>query len=147
MRIATLLQLVIASLCGLLFGAGMIISDMVDPNKVIGFLNISGDWDPSLMFVMGGGLAVFAPLYHLFIKKRNNSISGDKLALPSNTNIDTNLIVGAVFFGAGWGLAGFCPGPAITSLSAGSTTILCFVASMSVGMWAAKNYLHHQRAS
>lgn len=134
----------VAGLAGLLFGAGMIVSAMVDPNKVIGFLNISADWDPSLALVMGGALAVFTPIYHVFIKKRAVSINGQPLVPPASSKIDNNLILGAVFFGAGWGLAGFCPGPAITSITGGSTVILAFVASMLVGMFVANRYLARQ---
>lgn len=135
----------VAGLAGLLFGAGMIVSAMVDPNKVIGFLNISGDWDPSLALVMGGALAVFSPLYHLLIKKRRVAINGATLVPPASSKIDSNLILGAVFFGAGWGLAGFCPGPAITSISGGSTVVLAFVGCMLIGMFIANRYLAMQR--
>lgn len=138
---SNLMMLIIATLAGLLFGAGMIISAMVDPNKVIGFLDITGNWDPSLAFVMGGALAVFSPLYHLLIKKRSAAISGKPFALPTNQKIDKNVILGALFFGAGWGLAGFCPGPAITSISGGSAVILIFVASMLIGVLFGNKYL------
>lgn len=132
-----MLTLLIALLAGLLFGAGMIISEMVNPNKVIAFLDIIGDWDPSLMFVMGGALAVFTPFYHLLIKKRSNAINGDKFSFTSNKNIDKKLIFGAILFGAGWGLAGFCPGPAVTSILGGSASIFLFIICMLIGITGA----------
>jgi hypothetical protein len=131
---------VIALISGILFGAGMIISQMVDPAKVLGFLDISGNWDPSLAFVMGGALAVFTPCYHLLIKKRSHALNGEKFSWTSNTEIDGKLISGAAIFGAGWGLAGICPGPAMSSIGGGSLTIIAFVLSMVSGMMLAKRY-------
>lgn len=135
------IRIVIGFISGLLFGIGMIISGMVDPNKVIGFLNVTGDWDPSLMFVMGGALAVFTPIYHFFIKQRTEAISGDKLTWTSNTQVDSTLILGAAIFGAGWGIAGFCPGPAMASIGGGTNIVLAFVLSMIVGIVHANQYL------
>jgi len=135
-----IIRISISLLAGLLFGMGMIISEMVNPAKVIGFLDITGNWDPSLAFVMGGALAVFTPIYHFVIKKRAYAINGDKFTCPSNTKVDGTLISGAVIFGAGWGLAGFCPGPAITSIFSGSNIILAFILSMIVGNILAKQY-------
>lgn len=136
-----LLKIIVSMISGLLFGAGMIISEMVNPVKVIGFLDITGNWDPSLAFVMGGALAVFTPIYHLVIKKRSHAINGDSFSWTSNTKVDYTLIAGAAIFGAGWGIAGFCPGPAITSVGSGSNIILAFILSMIVGMVHAKQYL------
>ncbi|HEY7866619.1 MAG TPA: YeeE/YedE family protein [Psychromonas sp.] len=135
-----IMRISVALLAGLLFGMGMIISEMVNPAKVIGFLDITGNWDPSLAFVMGGALAVFTPIYHFIIKKRAHALNGDKFAWTSNTKIDGSLISGALIFGAGWGLAGFCPGPAITSIASGSNIILAFILSMIVGIILAKQY-------
>lgn len=135
------IRIVIGFISGALFGAGMIISGMVDPSKVIGFLNISGNWDPSLMFVMGGAITVFAPIYHLVIKKRSTAINGEKFAYSNSTKIDGKLIWGAIIFGAGWGLAGFCPGPAITSIGGGTNIIFAFILSMLVGIVLANQYL------
>lgn len=134
MKATQVLTSLIAGISGLLFGAGMIISGMVDPNKVIGFLNVTGNWDPSLAFVMGGALLVFAPLYHLFIKPRKSALNGEQLTTLSKQKIDTHLLLGALFFGIGWGLAGFCPGPVMASLGSASATIWLFLASMIVGM-------------
>lgn len=136
-----LFRMFIGLLSGLFFGAGMVISGMVDPVKVIGFLNFTGDWDPSLAFVMGGALSVFTPFYHLVIKKRDHAVSGDKFNWTSNTTVDGTLLSGAAIFGIGWGLAGFCPGPAVTSLAGGSPIILVFVAFMVLGMAYVNQYL------
>lgn len=134
-------RILIGFISGALFGAGMIISGMVDPTKVISFLNITGDWDPSLIFVMGGALAVFTPIYHLVIKKRKTAISGDDFTWTTNNKVDGTLIWGAIIFGAGWGLAGFCPGPAMASIGGGTNIILAFVLSMLVGIVHANQYL------
>lgn len=119
---------------GLLFGLGMVLSGMTDPYKVIGFLDITGNWIPDLAFVMGGGLLVFLPSYFLLIKKKAKPELSDKFCVPENNSIDTKLIIGAMFFGLGWGLVGFCPGPVITSLSSGNTTVYLFVICMAIGM-------------
>ena len=136
-----IIDLVVAGLAGLLFGSGMIISGMVDPNKVIGFLDIFGLWDPSLAFVMGGALLIFAPGYHFLIKPRSRAINGDEIACPSNTKVDGLLISGAAIFGIGWGLAGFCPGPIVASIGGGSHVVLAFLAAMLLGMLLANKYI------
>lgn len=136
-----MLKVIIGLISGILFGSGMIISNMVDPTKVIGFLNVTGNWDPSLAFVMGGALAVFTPIYHLVIKKRSHALNGEKMSWTSNTQIDRTLIIGAAIFGAGWGVAGFCPGPAVASIGGGSMTIFVFILSMLIGIVFAKQYL------
>jgi uncharacterized membrane protein YedE/YeeE len=135
------IRILMGLISGALFGSGMIISGMVNPEKVIGFLNITGDWDPSLIFVMGGALAVFTPIYHLVIKKRSHAISGDPFTWTTNTTVDGTLIWGAIIFGVGWGLAGFCPGPAIASVAGGTNIILAFILSMLVGIIHANQYL------
>jgi uncharacterized membrane protein YedE/YeeE len=137
-----MMKTVIALISGILFGSGMIVSQMVDPLKVLGFLNFTGNWDPSLAFVMGGALAVFIPCYHLLIKKRSHALNGETFSWTSNTKIDSRLIIGAAIFGAGWGLSGICPGPAISSLGGGSLTISAFVLSMAGGMILAKPFAH-----
>jgi len=107
----------IASLiCGVLFGLGLAISGMINPAKVIGFLDITGAWDPSLAFVMGGAVLVTATAFR-FILKRPNPVLADTFQLPTRRDFDKHLIAGAAIFGAGWGLAGLCPGPAIASLA------------------------------
>ncbi len=120
-------------LVGLLFGLGLILSGMTDPGKVIGFLDLAGNWDPSLALVMGGAIAVGFFAFAL-AKKRTLSFLGGAMRLPSSHQIDRKLVVGAVLFGAGWGLAGFCPGPALVSLASGQTKAAVFVLFMLAGM-------------
>jgi len=112
----------------------MNISGMVDPANIFAFLDITGDWDPSLAFVMGGALLVFTPFYHFIIKPRSKTVDGNAISLPTNTKIDRKLILGASIFGLGWGIGGICPGPAAASLGEGSITIISFIASMLIGM-------------
>lgn len=119
---------------GLLFGLGMVISGMADPAKVVGFLDIAGDWDPSLMFVMGGALMVFMPAYFFLIKPKNKPVNAEKFCLATNQSLDSRLISGAAIFGIGWGLAGICPGPALSSLALGNPGVWIFFASMMVGL-------------
>lgn len=128
-----------ALLSGLLFGIGMALSGMTNPENVIGFLDVTGAWNPSLIFVVGGALLVFAPAYHFLIKPQAKALSGDVLSLPTKVQLDSKLISGAVLFGVGWGLAGICPGPAITSLAFGNLDIAIFIASMVFGSLLAKH--------
>lgn len=108
--------------------------------KIIAFLNVSGDWDPSLAFVMIGAIGVFSPIYHLFIKKRQQAIYGEPLTCIQHKNVDMHLIIGAVIFGIGWGLGGFCPGPAITSMANISPIIVIFIASLLLGSFLGRRY-------
>eukprot|EP01030_Chromulinospumella_sphaerica_P017919 gene17919-17764_t len=103
---------VVSGIAGLVFGWGLIISGMANPAKVIGFLDLSMPWDPSLMFVMGGAIALGLPGF-LLAKRLKNSLMGMPMNLPTHTQIDKKLLLGAVLFGAGWGIGGFCPGPAV----------------------------------
>lgn len=118
---------------GLLFGLGLIVSGMTDPSKVLGFLDLAGTWDPSLAFVMGGGILVGLGAFAV-AKTRTTNFLGGALHLPTSTAIDKRLIGGGLLFGAGWGLAGFCPGPAIVSMGAGQPKAAVFVAAMLAGM-------------
>ena len=120
-------------LVGLLFGMGLILSGMTDPGKVIGFLDLFGAWDPSLALVMGGAIGVGFFAFAL-AKKRTANFLGGALHLPKSNDIDRPLVIGAVLFGAGWGLAGFCPGPALVSLAAGQPKAAVFVVFMLAGM-------------
>ena len=120
-------------LVGLLFGLGLILSGMTDPGKVLGFLDIAGIWDPSLALVMGGAIAVGFFAFAI-AKKRTVNFLGGALHLPKSNEIDKPLVIGAMMFGAGWGLAGFCPGPAIVSLASGQIKAAMFVVFMLVGM-------------
>lgn len=121
-------------LIGLLFGLGLMISGMTDPGKVLGFLDLAGLWDPSLAFVMGGAVAV-GVFGFAFARKRTQSFWGEAMHMPSARHIDRRLVIGSSMFGVGWGLAGFCPGPALVSAAAGHPKALGFVAAMLVGMW------------
>ena len=122
-------------LVGLIFGIGLILSGMTDPGKVIGFLDLFGNWDPSLAFVMGGAILVGAFAFTV-AKKRTTSVLGGAMQLPTARHVDKRLILGSLAFGAGWGLAGFCPGPALVSLGAGEVKAAVFVLAMLIGMLA-----------
>ncbi|QEK95508.1 YeeE/YedE family protein [Achromobacter insolitus] len=123
----------IAFVSGLVFGLGLIISGMANPAKVLGFLDVAGAWDPSLAFVMGGAVLVTAVGFAL-LRRRRVSVSGEPLRWPTATRVDVRLAVGSLAFGVGWGLAGFCPGPALVAASAGVPEALIFVAAMVAGM-------------
>ncbi len=118
---------------GLLFGLGLMLSGMTDPGKVLGFLDLTGLWDPSLALVMGGAIAVGVFAFSL-AKKRSLSFFGDALRLPTQERITKRLVLGSLLFGAGWGLAGFCPGPALVSMAAGQSKAALFVVFMLIGM-------------
>lgn len=127
------MQKLSAFIVGLLFGLGLILSGMTDPGKVQGFLDLFGNWDPSLAFVMGGAIAVGFFAYAL-AKQRTRSFLGGAMHLPKATSIDKRLVIGSLTFGAGWGLAGFCPGPGLVSMASGEVKGLVFVAAMVAGM-------------
>ncbi len=135
------MRILVSLICGTLFGAGLYISSMIDPQKVLGFLDIwaiaDGGWDPSLAFVMGGGLAVAMPIFQ-FAKKRSQAVCGGDMSLPTNKAINRRLILGGVLFGTGWGLVGYCPGPALSALAFGQTDTVLFVVAMLAGMAGAR---------
>ena len=118
---------------GLLFGLGLMLSGMTDPGKVIGFLDLFGSWDPSLALVMGGAIMVGFFAFAV-AKKRTTTFLGGVLRFPTNRDLDKKLVIGSLMFGAGWGLAGFCPGPALVSMADGQPKALVFVVAMLVGM-------------
>jgi len=118
---------------GLIFGLGLIVAGMANPAKVLGFLDLAGNWDPSLAFVMAGAIAVAAPAF-AFAKRRSRSLAGQPMRLPTARQIDRRLIAGSLLFGVGWGLAGICPGPALVLLGSGATKGLVFVVAMLGGM-------------
>jgi uncharacterized membrane protein YedE/YeeE len=118
---------------GLVFGLGLLVSGMADPGKVKGFLDLAGAWDPSLAFVMGGAVLVGFFAFR-FADGRAKSLLGGAIQVPTRRDIDLRLIAGSAVFGVGWGLAGYCPGPALVSLGAGQDKALVFVAAMLAGM-------------
>lgn len=124
--------------CGILFGIGMQVSGMVLPEKVLGFLDVTGEWDISLAFVMGGALAVFLPCYQFIIKGRSHSLIQEPMNLPTKSQIDPPLIIGAICFGIGWGLAGICPAPALTSLAAPHLKLILFIVMLALGQFIAR---------
>ncbi len=125
-----------ALLIGVLFGLGLAVSGMISPAKVIGFLDISGQWDPTLAFVMGGAVLVAMPAFWA-AKKARKPLLAAEFRLPTRKDIDGKLLLGAAVFGIGWGLAGFCPGPAIAALSSLQWPVLGFVVAMLAGQWLA----------
>ncbi len=133
------MRMFVALLAGTLFGLGLAVSGMANPAKVIGFLDVAGDWDPTLAFVMGGALLVAIPAFHVIFKRPRPVLAKD-FDLPGNKGVDTRLLGGSVLFGIGWGLSGFCPGPAVTALvpalAAGIVPVFVFVAAMLAGMAA-----------
>lgn len=124
---------VAALLAGLLFGCGLILSGMINPAKVLGFLDIAGAWDPSLAFVMAGAIAAAAPAFFC-ARKMPRSLTGEPVRLPAASRVDRRLLAGSALFGIGWGIAGFCPGPAVAGVGAGEPKALLFVLAMLAGM-------------
>jgi len=129
-------NLVAAFICGLLFGSGLQISGMTDPNKIFGFLDFFGTWDPSLALVMATAVVTTA-IGYVLAHQRGKPVLAGKNAWPTKTQIDSSLMIGAVIFGTGWGLVGLCPGPALVNLTSLSPKIAGFVAAVALGMVAA----------
>ncbi|HJV72869.1 MAG TPA: DUF6691 family protein [Noviherbaspirillum sp.] len=127
------MNMLISFLAGLIFGIGLIVAGMANPAKVLGFLDLAGNWDPSLAFVMGGAISVGAVAF-AFARRRTLSLLGLPMRLQSSRSIDRRLVGGSFLFGIGWGLAGICPGPALVLFGAGFKEGLIFVASMLAGM-------------
>jgi uncharacterized protein len=127
------MKLVMALLAGLVFGLGLIVSGMTDPSKVTGFLDLAGAWDPSLAFVMGGAIVVGLIAFRM-ARTRTQALLGGAMQLPATRQIDRRLVLGGLTFGVGWGLAGFCPGPALASLATGGAKPLIFTGAMLLGM-------------
>lgn len=139
------MKAIVSLLTGVMFGAGLCISGMVNPAKVIGFLDVTGQWDPSLAFVMAGGLSVMF-IANLVGRKMNRPLYEEYWRLPTKSKIDAPLIVGAAVFGIGWGVGGFCPGPALTAIAYSNSTLLLGVAAYIVGA-AIAVYIRGARAS
>ncbi|HEX7843653.1 MAG TPA: DUF6691 family protein [Kofleriaceae bacterium] len=129
-------SIVLALLAGALFGAGLVVSGMTQPARVLGFLDPLGRWDPSLLFVMGSALAVYAALFRAIRRHRGQPWLEARFHVPSRRDIDPPLILGAALFGIGWGLGGLCPGPGIVAAASGSASALAFVIAMLAGMYA-----------
>jgi uncharacterized protein len=127
------MNILMTFIVGLVFGIGLIVSGMTDPAKVIGFLDLAGNWDPSLAFVMGGAILVGLVGFRI-AGKRERSLLGEAMRLPTATRIDRRLVLGSLVFGAGWGLAGYCPGPALASLATGDPKPWVFELAMVAGM-------------
>jgi uncharacterized protein len=128
-----MLKMLVNLFAGVLFGLGLAVSGMVDPQKVIGFLDVAGHWDPTLAFVMGGALLVAIPAFRL-IFRHSRPVLADDFDLPTKDSLDASLLGGAALFGVGWGLSGFCPGPSVTALASGLVPVFAFVAAMIAGM-------------
>ena len=131
------MERVVPLICGVIFGLGLAISGMINPAKVIGFLDVTGNWDPSLAFVMGGAVVVTAGAFR-FILKWKKPLLSDVFHLPSREDLDRRFLGGAVIFGAGWGLSGLCPGPAIASLAFINPKIGIFIIAMVIGSYLAR---------
>ena len=127
----------ISLLAGIIFGTGLVISEMINPEKVLSFLDVFGNWDPSLAFVMIGALIISSPLFHL-IKNNKKPLLADSFNYSKNKDINKRLIIGAALFGAGWGLGGLCPGPAISSIALINVNSITFVFAMFFGFYLVK---------
>jgi len=139
------MQTLASFVVGLVFGLGLLLSRMSDPAKVLGFLDIAGRWDPSLVLVMGGAIAVGFPVFAI-AKRRPLSLLGSEMKLPTSRKIDRRLVGGSVLFGIGWGVAGFCPGPGLVALSIGgwkaATFVLAMLAGMGIFEWLQRRSTH-----
>lgn len=129
-------QIGAALAAGMLFAFGLAVSEMINPARVIGFLDVAGRWDPTLLWVMAGALSITAPAFPLILRLRKPLLAR-QFSLPLKSRIDRPLVLGAVIFGVGWGLAGFCPGPALAALASASSGVGVFVVAMLVGQWLA----------
>ena len=127
--------------CGILFSIGLGISGMTQPQKVIGFLDVLGEWDFSLAFVMCGAVLSYGVLQLWILRKFSIPLLGESFQIPTSKDLDRSLIIGAMLIGSGWGLGGYCPGPVITSLGSGSFDAIMFVFSMGIGMLLAVRYI------
>jgi uncharacterized protein len=131
---------IISLVSGIIFGIGLVISGMTNPEKVIGFLSITHNWDASLIFVMGGGIITAGPFFYL-IRNRQTSSLGNQIDLPKKQKLDKKIIIGASLFGVGWGLVGLCPGPAIAAIATFDPIIIVFLLSMAAGVLVKKNII------
>lgn len=132
-------QIAAALVLGIIFAIGLAVSEMINPARVIGFLDVAGRWDPTLLFVMAGALAVTVPLFPVILR-RPKPLLAARFSLPSKARVDGPLLFGAAVFGVGWGLAGFCPGPALAALASGSPAVILFVLAMVGGQWLTSRF-------
>lgn len=123
----------LAAIAGALFALGLVVSGMVDPGRVTAFLDVTGNWDPTLAFVMAGAICVHAPLARI-VRRRSAPIFDSKFHLPARTKLEPRLVAGAALFGIGWGLSGYCPGPALVSLGSAAAPVLVFLGAMIGGV-------------
>ncbi len=140
------MPIILALVAGVVFGAGLTVSDMINPARVLNFLDLAGHWDPSLAFVMGGALVVVAIGYRLAFRRARPFLAPE-FSLPVSRSIDAPLVLGAAIFGAGWGLAGICPGPALTALVSLEPKMFAFFGAMLLGMFGARALLRFQQSS
>lgn len=133
-------RVIASALCGVLFGVGLALAQMIDPNKVLAFLDVAGAWDPSLILVMGGGAGVTALLFPWVLRRPRPKLD-NRFHLPGKRQLDARLVSGAALFGIGWGLAGYCPGPALVALTLGTAEPWLFVLAMLAGSLACKVWL------
>ena len=129
----TLGKFLIGLVAGVVFGLGLVVAQMTDPQRILGFLDVFGKWDPRLFAVMLGAIGVHAP-FVFWLRRRGKPLLANRLRIPTEARIDRKLVIGAALFGVGWGIAGYCPGPAVVSAGRGGTAAL-FAVSMVVGMW------------
>jgi uncharacterized protein len=134
-----MIQIVVAFAIGIIFALGLAVSEMINPARVIGFLDITGRWDPTLLLVMTGALAVTVPSFPVILR-RPKPFLATQFSLPTKSRIDPPLILGAAIFGVGWGLGGFCPGPALAALASGSAGVILFVIAMVLGQWLVSRF-------
>jgi len=131
-------NVLVALFSGLLFGLGLVISGMTDPSRVLAFLDVTGNWNPALALVMGAAVLSALPAY-AYVRRKERTLFGDAVSLPPRAPVDRRLVSGAAVFGAGWGLSGFCPGPALVVAGTGNWVALGFVAAMAAGMLLARS--------
>ena len=132
-------QILAAFAVGIIFALGLAISEMINPGRVIGFLDVAGHWDPTLLLVMAGALVITVPIFPVILR-RSKPLLAARFTLPTRTRLDWPLALGAAVFGAGWGLAGFCPGPALAALASGSLSVILFVVAMILGQWLVSRF-------
>ncbi|QPK65053.1 YeeE/YedE family protein [Methylomonas sp. LL1] len=138
-----MMNLILALVAGTIFGLGLSVSQMINPDKVLGFLDISGDWDPSLALVMAGALALAIPGFR-WVRRHDKPVLDSRFHVTDKTALDKPLLIGAAVFGVGWGMTGYCPGPAFASLALGNTEAIVMVVSIYAGFWAAGFFNRNQ---